>query len=459
MWNNRLTSRRTRRDHPRPRGRTACRPHLEELEARRLLTVTFQIVNGVLMVNCSGQNVVTVDHVGQTTIINNTGFGDETFDSIQINGGGAGTTENLHATVKPITVFNANLDTVNVGDLSGSVQGIQATLTLENPPSFNTINIDDRADPVFRTVTFDSSTLRGGDNIFGILTGLAPAPITYEYFDAFGVTVRTGTGGASVQVLSYQDNYNVSSLHLIGNGAGLNMLIGTNAANTFTVTGTNTGSLTSPALLVPVSFAEFQNLTGGGANNTFVFNSGGSISGNVVGGGGTNTLNYANFSGNVIVDLVTSTATAVGGTVTHLQNAVGASGGGANGLYDIFVGNGGNVFTGGSSRRNLLIAGASASTLLGGNDDDILIGGTTAYDADVGALTAVMAEWTRTDEDYATRVDHLLTGTNSPVLDATTVTGNGGGNTLTGDGGNNLFYGSLTGDTTDRRPDEFFIVV
>jgi hypothetical protein len=34
------------------------------------------------------------------------------------------------------------------------------------------------------------------------------------------------------------------------------------------------------------------------------------------------------------------------------------------GTYNILVGNGGNVLTGGSGRRNLLSAGASASRLL-----------------------------------------------------------------------------------------------
>jgi hypothetical protein len=441
---------------------TRFRPHLEELEGRRLPSCTITIANSVLRVDCSntGQNTVTVDHIGSTTLINNTGFADARFNSIVINGGTGGTTENLRATVKPLTVFNNALDTVNIGNLAGTVQGIQADVTLENIPSFSTINIDDRGDSTFRTVTFDSAIITGGDSAAGILTGLAPATIRYEYFDAHGVTVRTGTGGASVRVLSYDDNYNASNLTFIGNGAGTNMAIGTDVANTFAITGANAITLSSSTLRIPVAFSGFQNLMGGAANNTFTFNNGGSLDGNIVGGGGTNTLNYAALSGtSVIVDLATATATGVGGSVTNIQNAVGSSGGGANGLFNIFVGTGGNVFTGGNGRRNLMIAGASASNLTGGNDDDILIGVTTAYDTDIGSLTAIMAEWTRTDEDYTTRVDNLLSGTNAPLLDATTVTGNGGGNTLTGAGGHNLYYGSLTGDTTDRTADQFFIVV
>jgi PKD repeat protein len=120
-------------------------------------------------------------------------------------------------------------------------------------------------------------------------------------------------------------------------------------------------------------------------------------------------------------------------------------GGGPN----ILVGGGGhNVLIGGNA-RNLLIAGSGTSQLTGGNDEDILIAGSTVYDHDATALRAIMAEWLRTDEDYATRVAHLLGGSGVPLLDATTVTGNGGGNTLTGGLGRDLFFGQSALDVSD----------
>jgi hypothetical protein len=161
---------------------------------------------------------------------------------------------------------------------------------------------------------------------------------------------------------------------------------------------------------------------------------------------GTNTLDYTNYPANVLVNLQTGTATGFAGGIANVQNVTGASGGPA-GSYNILVGNGGNVLTGGSGRRNLLIAGASASTLIGGNGDDILIGGTTAYDqeADLASLRAIMDYWAGTADDYATRVANLLAGNGVPLLDATTVMNNGGGNTLLGHGGGagelNLYYG------------------
>ena len=123
-----------------------------------------------------------------------------------------------------------------------------------------------------------------------------------------------------------------------------------------------------------------------------------------------------------------------------------AGNGGGAGVYNILVGNGGNLLIGGDGRRNLLIAGSSASNLLGGDDDDILIGGTTAYDRDRASLQAIMNYWAGSD-DYNTRVANLTTGNGVPLLDATTVTGNGGGNTLMGGPGLDLFYGNSGLDT------------
>jgi hypothetical protein len=180
-------------------------------------------------------------------------------------------------------------------------------------------------------------------------------------------------------------------------------------------------------------------------------------------GSGTNTLDYTGYTGNVLANLQTGVATGFSG-ISNIQNVKGASGGPA-GSYNILVGNGGNVLTGGNGRRNLLIAGNNGvrgSTLIGGDQDDILIGGTTVYDTEAGmvSLQAIMSYWAGSGDDYATRVNNLTTGTGVPLLDATTVTGNGLGNTLTGNAGLDLFYGNLALDTYDWDPaTETFISV
>src|SRR5262249_47177561 len=82
-------------------------------------------------------------------------------------------------------------DTVNVGN-AGSVRGILGPLHIENPPSMTTVNVDDSADTVGRTVTQSTITLVGF--LWGSITGLAPAEIDYRYVDTSGVNITTGSG-------------------------------------------------------------------------------------------------------------------------------------------------------------------------------------------------------------------------------------------------------------------------
>jgi hypothetical protein len=237
---------------------------------------------------------------------------------------------------------------------------------------------------------------------------------------------------------------------LVGSAAGGNSLNGPAAVTTWNVTGTDAGTVSGG-----YSFAGFGNLTGGAGNNLFYVLPGASLDGTLTGGGGTNTLNYQSYDGNVLVDLQTGTATGVGGGVANIQNVTGNSAGAAGSFYNILVGNGGNVLTGGSDQRNLLIAGGSASTLMGGSDNDILIAGTTDYDTNLAALLDIMSVWSSADT-FANRVARLVDDpTYAFSLNAATVHSNGGGNTLRGKfpiGANaaDLYFANLgAGDVID----------
>jgi hypothetical protein len=387
------------------------------------------------------------------------GFGNNTYTIVNtqaalgnlttLNTGGGTDTVNVQATTGALTVNaagNANA-VVNVGN-AGSVQAINGSLTINDPSSYAAINVDDSADGSARAVSL--YTIMMGGVSFGRITGLAPADIQYNYLETNNVSVQTGASGAAVYALT-----TVVPVNLIGNPSGPISLFASGGANTWTIAGQDAGTLSSALLAGTVTFSGAANLIGGSGDNTFVFADGAGVDGTINGGGGTNTLDYSAYSSSVLVDLQTGFATGVGAGIANIQNVTGGSGGGA-GIYNILVGNGGNVLTGGDGRRNLLIAGASASTLIGGNDDDILIGGTTAYDTEAGmvSLQAIMAYWSSTTDDYGTRVANLMSGNGVPLLDATMVTNNGGGNTLMGNNGGagemNLFYGlDPTLETTD----------
>jgi hypothetical protein len=227
-------------------------------------------------------------------------------------------------------------------------------------------------------------------------------------------------------------------------GAGPSTLIGPqDIDNTWSITGPNAGTVNGV-----VTFSAIDNLTGGDFDDTFKFQTGGSITGVLDGGAGVNTVDYSAFPGNILVDLALGRATLVGFGIERIQNVIGSLG------NAILVGDGsGNQLTGGQG-RNILIAGASAATLTGGPDDDILVGGNTAYDTNLTALNALMAEWSR-NLPYATRVRHILHGgglNGTVLLNPSTFTANAGGNTLTGAAGIDLFFGSLALDTNDWNP-------
>jgi hypothetical protein len=358
--------------------------------------------------------------------------------------GGGTDTATVQATTGPLTVVgqggNRN-DMISVGN-SGSVQAIHGAVAVMNPPNLNHVVVDDSADTIARTFTHDSFS-PSGDGEYGRIIGLAPAPITYRYGDTRDITIRTGRGGAMGNILSTG-----VIMTLAGDSSAVNTLIGSNAPNMWTITDVNSGTLTSAALSGRVTFYSFQNLTGGPDDDTFAIRSGGSVAGTIDGGDGVNTLDYSTFYGNVEVNLQMSSATNVGGGVQRIQDVRGTSGPG----YNILVGNGGNILIGGSGARNLLIAGGSESSLQAGENQDILIGGTTDYDTDPNALRAIMNEWTRTDEDYFTRVTNVAFGIGVPALNQYTVTGNGGGNTLLGGADLSWFFGDPANDAITYDP-------
>jgi hypothetical protein len=113
--------------------------------------------------------------------------------AVNLNLGPGASTVNVLGTGVPTNVFNSGAATVNVGD-GGSVAGIQGTLNLENEPNYDIVNINDQNDVVGRTATVDTVT-RTGDTSLGRLTGLAPAAITWDYFDTTSVTINGGSGG------------------------------------------------------------------------------------------------------------------------------------------------------------------------------------------------------------------------------------------------------------------------
>lgn len=286
----------------------------------------------------------------------------------------------------------------------------------------------------------DTFTLAKGGALTGSLSGGAGTNTLDDSKYGSPVTVNlqtktaTGIGGtwASIQAV-------------VGTGTS-DTLVGANVANIWSLTATNAGKLGSYA------FSAFPNLTGGSANDTFKFSPNGSLTGVVKGKGGANTLDYSGYGspvtvnfGNATTGLATSSATGIRGGAANGIADIGAVivGSGDNYLTAVGVttgvsfkalGNGNNILVGGSgnntltasgSGNNLLIGGKGTATLIGGTGYNLLIGGSTAYDAVLADLEAILDLWKPVDSagTYATAIANL-TATSSPrFLTATTVHG------------------------------------
>lgn len=125
----------------------------------------------------------------------------------------------------------------------------------------------------------------------------------------------------------------------------------------------------------------------------------------------------------------------------------------------VFFGGDGNdiLNASGSNVGNVLVGGAGVDRLIAGSGGDILIGGTTSLDDNAAALAAVLAEWSRTDIDYSTRVAHLRNGgglNGSYLLDTSTVHNDGAVNKLNGGGGLDWFFAGMMDVIFNKATDE-----
>jgi hypothetical protein len=279
-----------------------------------------------------------------------------------------------------------------LGALSISGTGLkQVTLddsgntTAYNPPRTITLG----SDPSLGYLV--SGLAEGGGRI-----GLGLDPTT-------PVAIRTGSGN---DVFGVHDLVGAPALAIDG-GGGSNTLQGPDSANTWQITGPNTGAL--DALL---SFSAMQNLVGGSAGDTFAFRSGGSLAGKIDGGGGTNALDYSAYRGDVVVDLLLNSASLVGGGVFNLANVTGSQG------NSLIVGDASTTSLVGGTGRNILIGGGGTETITGGGGFNLLIGGKTAYDTNLAALQDLMQYW---DNPAITTFNQLV----NPLLSRKGVTVNG----------------------------------
>jgi Ca2+-binding RTX toxin-like protein len=151
-------------------------------------------------------------------------------------------------------------------------------------------------------------------------------------------------------------------------------------------------------------------------------------------------------------DNVKFETTKFNGQTRYIQDAAFVFGGDGNDSLDargssaknVIVGNAGNDTIWGGTGRDILIGGQGTDTLRGGAGEDVLIGNGTTHDANLVALSALMAEWGRTDASYSVRAGRLQ-GTPGGLNDdyffnPSTVLTDSAIDQLYGEGGTDLFF-------------------
>ena len=252
----------------------------------------------------SGIAPVTWDTMNQVDLY--TGSGQ---DQINVQAVAAGTFESL--------VMGTG-DTMTVGSLApglgGTLDGILGPLDAESySGQVASVIIDDSGDATSHPLASLQNGTYGYD-----LTGLAPTPIYLQLDPAASVKVRGGTGDDTFTIATPLP---ATGIQIDGGGGG-NTLTGPTTANTWAITGKNSGTLNT------VAFSNFQSLVGGPTSDLFRFSPAPASIGTITGGTGAATLDYSLYTRVVNVNLgdgTIGTATGVSGTVSGISALIGGS--------------------------------------------------------------------------------------------------------------------------------------
>ncbi|MGD8574588.1 MAG: hypothetical protein PVJ40_06520, partial [Gammaproteobacteria bacterium] len=420
---------------------------------------TFTVVSGSITGSVNGGG-------GSDTLI-----GANASNTWNLSGSDSGSVNGIaaFASIENLTGGTAD-DTFSFADgasVTGSVDGSAGTDTLDYSSYTSAVSVD------FATGV---ATGTGGiSNIEGMIGGSGSNSLAAG--DGSNVWVISGADSGTLNGTSFSgigsllggsgsDLFQVSGGTLstgLAGGAGSDTLAGANTANSWLVSGTNSGTLTGVT-----AFSGIENLTGGSNGDQFHFAAGASVSGTVQGGAGTDSLDYSAWSTAVTVNLGAGTATATG-SISGVESVTGGSGtdtlvgaGGSNAWVVSGANSGslnGNPFsaienlTGGTGDDSFQIAGGTLSGLItGGGGSDSLTGDNIANTwsitgSDSGTLTGIGG--------FAA-IQNLVGGSGPDVftLSGGTISGSidgaGGNDTLVGDNLANTWHvtGANAGDAT-----------
>ncbi len=154
----------------------------------------------------------------------------------------------------------------------------------------------------------DTFTFSNSGALTGLLDGASHSSGDTADYSALGAQTIDlgGNAGGVIRIENVTGNSNQT-------------LLGAANSQSWTINGADDGTVVDQETSASVTFTNFGNLTGAGSNDTFTFASGGSVSGLINGGGGTDTVDYDtnNISG------VTVTLNGTNTGITNIENLAG----------------------------------------------------------------------------------------------------------------------------------------
>jgi hypothetical protein len=410
-----------------------------QLAVSRPLTIDGQGGTDQLTLHDEGPRLTAVSYQVSDTTISGSNFQPISYSNIAIL--------TLHTATSasgtnPVRVLGTNKGAITILGLGGSNHAVTVGDAANTLDSLNgPLAVHGQSGAQNELTVFDTGTAAPHTYVLdnGLVSRIGAANIAYDHMTSVvlgagqkksntiavrgtspGVlltTVNTGNAGDTVQLGDAAHTLNgfLSPLSVQG-GAANNTLAGPDQAIAWKLIGPDTGTLANNL----VSFSHMHDLLGGSQADVFQLFIGGSLSGAINGGGGSNMLDYAGFAGNITVNLTLGTATSVG-SVMNVPNVKGSLG------NSLIVGGSvaGNLIGGGG--RSLIVGHTAGSALYAGSGDSILIGGRTSYDTNPAALNELMLEWTSI-HTLSQRVGFLTNGgglNGSFVLNTSTVHKNG----------------------------------
>jgi hypothetical protein len=421
-----------------------------------LWKVTDQVVTRTYTSPAAGTRTATIEYHNTQTLTLNGGTGNNTYDVLST---GMPTSTNINT--------GAGNDAINVGSDSPKVlDTIQGALIVTGTGGNDTLTLNDQdAGPLpnFATHTFALTATSVTRDSIALISYKGVSSLVVNgggfgnTFNVTGISHRTpitiygGAGADTVNLNNPDLSDKPSAPHqLTFHGQGGTKALNLNdqastVAGTFVLGPNSLINENSPVLVLDYDATLTNlNVNAGTGDDTFEINQNLPITAVAInGGGGTNTLNYGGFTGNVTVDIPLGVATGLTGGISNIQRVYGSFG------NDLLVGDAKTQLLSGGAFRNIIITGAGAAHAIGGFGDNILIGGTTDYDQNLTALHDFMTEWLRTDLSFHQRVADILSAgaaVPSPLpvsalkgtgfkLNATTVHANQSTNVLVGGSG------------------------